>query len=54
MQIAFCQRSRAEPFCFEQISRAILPWLVPLLIVLVAIAVWPVLTLGLPALLMSK
>src|ERR1700682_2836446 len=39
---------------FEQISRAILPWLVPLLIVLVAITVWPPLTLWLPTLVMSK
>jgi tripartite ATP-independent transporter DctM subunit len=46
--------ARIADVTFEQISRAILPWLVPLLIVLVAITVWPVLTLGLPALIMSK
>ena len=46
--------ARIADVTFEQISRAILPWLVPLLIVLVAITVWPPLTLGLPALVMSK
>jgi len=46
--------ARIAEVSFEQISRAILPWLVPLLIVLVAITVWPVLTLGLPALLMNS
>jgi len=46
--------SRIAEVTFEQISRAILPWLVPLLIVLVAITVWPPLTLWLPALVMSK
>ena len=46
--------ARIADVTFEQISRAILPWLVPLLIVLIAITVWPALTLGLPALLMNK
>jgi tripartite ATP-independent transporter DctM subunit len=46
--------ARIAEVTFEQISRAILPWLVPLLIVLVAITVWPPLTLGLPHLLMNK
>ena len=46
--------SRIAEVTFEQISRAILPWLAPLLIVLLAITVWPALTLGLPALLMNK
>ena len=46
--------SRIAEVTFEQISRAILPWLVPLLIVLVAITVWPALTLWLPGLLMNK
>jgi len=45
--------SRIAEITFEQISRAILPWLVPLLIVLLAITVWPPLTLGLPHLLMK-
>src|SRR6267154_2954001 len=40
--------ARIAEVSFEQISRAILPWLVPLLIVLVAITVWPPLTLWLP------
>src|SRR4029077_19460215 len=39
---------------FEQISRPTLPWLVPLLIVLAAITVWPPLTLWLPGLVRSK
>jgi len=46
--------ARIAEVTFEQISRAILPWLVPLLIVLVAITVWPPLTLWLPGLVMSK
>ena len=46
--------ARIAEVSFEQISRAILPWLVPLLVVLVAITIWPVLTLGLPALLMNR
>jgi tripartite ATP-independent transporter DctM subunit len=46
--------ARIAEVSFEQISRAILPWLVPLLIVLMAITVWPPLTLWLPALIMSK
>ena len=35
-------------------SKAILPWLVPLLIVLLAITIWPPLTTALPNLLMGK
>jgi tripartite ATP-independent transporter DctM subunit len=46
--------ARIADVTFEQISRAILPWLVPLLLVLMAITVWPPLTLWLPALLMNK
>jgi len=46
--------SRIAEVTFEQISRAILPWLVPLLIVLVAITVWPPLTLWLPSVAMSR
>jgi tripartite ATP-independent transporter DctM subunit len=46
--------ARIADISFEKISRAILPWLVPLLIVLVAITVWPALTLWLPGLLMHK
>jgi len=46
--------ARIADVTFEQISRAILPWLVPLLIVLLAITVWPPLTLWLPAHIMSK
>jgi tripartite ATP-independent transporter DctM subunit len=38
---------------YEQMSRAILPWLVPLLIVLVAITVWPPLTMWLPQVVMG-
>jgi tripartite ATP-independent transporter DctM subunit len=39
---------------FEVLSRAILPWLIPLLIVLLAISVWPPLTLWLPHLIMGR
>ena len=46
--------ARIAGVTFEQISRAILPWLVPLLIVLLAITVWPPLTLWLPGLMMNK
>jgi len=46
--------ARIADVTFEQISRAILPWLVPLLIVLLAITVWPPLTLWLPAHIMNK
>ena len=45
--------ARIADITFEQISRAILPWLVPLLLVLVAITVWPPLTLWLPRLVMG-
>jgi TRAP-type C4-dicarboxylate transport system permease large subunit len=34
-------------------ARAILPWLVPLLVVLLAISMWPPLTLWLPRLVMG-
>jgi tripartite ATP-independent transporter DctM subunit len=46
--------ARIAEITFEQISRAIIPWLVPLLIVLLAITVWPPLTLWLPQLLMGS
>jgi TRAP-type C4-dicarboxylate transport system permease large subunit len=46
--------ARIADISFEQISRAILPWLVPLLVVLLAITVWPPFTLWLPGLLMHK
>lgn len=46
--------ARIADVSFEKISRAILPWLAPLLIVLVAITVWPPLTLWLPNLIMNK
>jgi tripartite ATP-independent transporter DctM subunit len=45
--------ARIADISFEAISRAILPWLVPLLVVLLAITLWPPLTLWLPALVMS-
>ncbi|HTS90730.1 MAG TPA: TRAP transporter large permease [Stellaceae bacterium] len=43
--------SRIAGISFETMSRAILPWLVPLLLVLAAITVWPPLCLWLPRLL---
>jgi tripartite ATP-independent transporter DctM subunit len=46
--------ARIAEISFEKISRAILPWLIPLLTVLVAITVWPALTLWLPARLMGR
>jgi len=45
--------ARIAEVTFEQISRAILPWLVPLLLVLAAITAWPPLTLWLPGLVMG-
>jgi tripartite ATP-independent transporter DctM subunit len=45
--------SRIADVTFEKISRAILPWLVPLLLVLVAITIWPPLTLWLPGVVMG-
>ena len=44
--------ARIADISFEAISRAILPWLVPLLVVLLAITLWPPLTLWLPAMVM--
>jgi TRAP-type C4-dicarboxylate transport system permease large subunit len=46
--------TRIANISFEEISRAILPWLVPLLIVLIAISLWPPLTLSLPRLIMGN
>lgn len=45
--------SRIAEISFEAMSRAILPWLIPLLIVLALVTVWPPLTLWLPTLLMG-
>jgi TRAP-type C4-dicarboxylate transport system permease large subunit len=39
--------TRIAEIRFEVMARAILPWLVPLQVVLAAITVWPPLTLGL-------
>ena len=41
--------SRIAEISFETMSRAVLPWLVPLLVVLAAITLWPPLTTWLPA-----
>lgn len=46
--------ARIAEISFETMSRAILPWLIPLLIVLAMVTVWPPLTLWLPNLLMGK
>ncbi|MDB5849077.1 MAG: transporter permease, partial [Rhodoferax sp.] len=46
--------TRIANVSFEQMSRAILPWLIPLLVVLVAISVWPPLTMWLPHLMHGK
>jgi tripartite ATP-independent transporter DctM subunit len=46
--------SKIAGISFEAMSRAILPWLVPLLAVLAAITLWPPLTTFLPRLLMGK
>lgn len=46
--------TRIAGVSFETMSRAILPWLVPLLVVLLAISLWPPLTLALPAWLAAR
>jgi tripartite ATP-independent transporter DctM subunit len=46
--------SRIAGISFEAMSRAILPWLVPLLAVLLAITLWPPLTTWLPRLVMGR
>ena len=46
--------SRIAGISFERMSRAILPWLVPLLIVLAMITVWPPLTTALPNWVMGR
>jgi tripartite ATP-independent transporter DctM subunit len=46
--------TRIAGVSFEVMSRAILPWLIPLLVVLLAISVWPPLTLWLPGVLTGK
>jgi tripartite ATP-independent transporter DctM subunit len=46
--------SKIAGITFEAMSRAIVPWLMPLLAVLVAITLWPPLTTFLPKLLMGR
>jgi tripartite ATP-independent transporter DctM subunit len=46
--------SKIAGITFEAMSRAILPWLVPLLAVLIAITFWPPLTTWLPGLVMGR
>jgi tripartite ATP-independent transporter DctM subunit len=46
--------ARIANISYETMSRAILPWLIPLLVVLAAITVWPPLTTWLPHLLMDR
>jgi tripartite ATP-independent transporter DctM subunit len=46
--------SKIAGISFEAMSRAIVPWLMPLLAVLVAITVWPPLTTWLPGLVMGR
>ena len=45
--------SRIAEISFETMSRAVLPWLVPLLVVLAAIVLWPPLTTWLPKVVMG-
>jgi tripartite ATP-independent transporter DctM subunit len=46
--------TRIANVSFEVMSRAILPWLIPLLVVLIAISVWSPLTLWLPTMMTSR
>ncbi len=45
--------ARIANVTFEQISRAIIPWLLPLLVVLLMITLWPALTMTLPRMMMG-
>jgi TRAP-type C4-dicarboxylate transport system permease large subunit len=45
---------RIAGISFEKMSRAIMPWLIPRLIVLARVTFWPPLTLWLPSLLFAK
>jgi TRAP-type C4-dicarboxylate transport system permease large subunit len=46
--------SKVANISFEAMSKAILPWLVPLLVVLAAITLYPPFTTALPALLLNR
>ncbi len=46
--------SKIAGISFEAMSRAIIPWLLPLLAVLMAITLWPPLTLWLPTLVLGR
>jgi TRAP-type C4-dicarboxylate transport system permease large subunit len=46
--------SKIAGITFEAMSRAIIPWLMPLLAVLAAITLWPPLTTWLPRLVMGR
>ena len=46
--------SKVANISFEAMSRAILPWLAPLVAVLIAITLWPPLTTWLPQLIMGR
>ncbi len=46
--------SRIAGISFETMSRAVLPWLVPLLVVLAMITLWPPITTWLPDMVMGK
>lgn len=46
--------SKIAGISFEAMSRAILPWLIPLVAVLMAITIWPPLTTWLPGLVMGR
>jgi TRAP-type C4-dicarboxylate transport system permease large subunit len=46
--------SRIVQISFEKMSRAILPWLIPLLVVLAAVSLWSPLTPWLPGMVFGK
>jgi tripartite ATP-independent transporter DctM subunit len=46
--------SRIAEVSYETLARAVLPWLVPLLVVLMMITLWPPITMFLPNLVMGK
>jgi TRAP-type C4-dicarboxylate transport system permease large subunit len=46
--------SRIAEISYETLARAVLPWLVPLLVVLMMITLWPPITMFLPTLVMGR
>jgi TRAP-type C4-dicarboxylate transport system permease large subunit len=52
--VVLCFVSNIARISFERMSRAIVPFLIPLLVVLAAITLWPPLTTRFPRLLIGR